>query len=238
MNLKIFKLRSGEEIICHVVSQTKTKVKIKDPLIFKSTTSFDSKGSYDVTILRDWLHNSELKEIEIPKNHVAIEIIPTSETVKLYTLQLDSERSVQNNIVSIDESEMTKELENTEQAMNDFLGAMLSDLAKQDMDYAMEDPFLSAPKGKKRPKTRRSNTPSPEISEGELDRHGIYVSLMIPSEAIMNLITAGLLSPKDLLRMIKEVKKKNRFTGDETDRTDFGNKLSDWNPDPGSDEYK
>ncbi len=62
--------------------------------------------------------------------------------------------------------------------------------------------------------------------------------MMIPSEAIMNLITSGLLNPEDLLKMIKEVKKKNRFTGDEKHRTDFGNKLSDWNPDPGSDEYK
>ena len=54
----------------------------------------------------------------------------------------------------------------------------------------------------------------------------------------MNLVTSGMLNPEDLLKMVKEVKKKNRFTGDEKNRTDFGNKFSDWNPDPGSDEYK
>ena len=66
----------------------------------------------------------------------------------------------------------------------------------------------------------------------------IMMQLYIPAESIMNLVTSGVIDPKTLLDMVKEVKKRNRFTGDEKTREDFGNKYSDWNPDPGSDEYK
>ena len=53
----------------------------------------------------------------------------------------------------------------------------------------------------------------------------------------MNLITAGVIEPQVLLNMIDEVKKRNRFTGDEKNRKDFGNNFSDWNPDPNSGDY-
>ena len=55
---------------------------------------------------------------------------------------------------------------------------------------------------------------------------------------IMNMITAGILNPKDLGKIIKQVKKDNKFTGDQTKRKDFGNKWTDWNPDIHGDEYK
>ena len=100
------------------------------------------------------------------------------------------------------------------------------------------NPYESARPRPRRRKSHNNEMPSPEMNPREMDRHGIYVSMMLPSEAIMNLITAGLLDPKDMLRMIKEVKRKNRFTGDEKERKDFGSKYSDWNPDPSSEEYK
>ena len=73
--------------------------------------------------------------------------------------------------------------------------------------------------------------------ESELERQRIMMQLYIPAEAIMNMVTSGLLEPTVLLDMVKEVKKRNKFTGDEKDRGDFGTKFSDWNPDPKSDDY-
>jgi hypothetical protein len=241
MNLKIFKLRSGEEIICQVKEETKTKYKILDPLVFKSTTSFDSHGSYDMTVLRDWLQHTKVKTIALPKNHIALEMDPTDDTVKLYTLQLDTERTINEKIVSIEsEKEISKQIENTDDLFNEFLGSFLEDMTQALQPQNIEPPFANrqAPSKKWNKKNNTPKLPSPEMNPNELDRHGIYVTMMIPSESIMNLITSGLLNPKDLLKMIKEVKKKNRFTGDEVDRQDFGNKLSDWNPDPDSNDYK
>ena len=99
-------------------------------------------------------------------------------------------------------------------------------------------------KRKKKRKTRRE----PPMDESELDmsdlipdelkeRPMIYLSMVIPPECIMNLMTAGILDPEHLLEMIKEVKKKNNFTGDEKNREDFGSKFTDWNPDPKSSDY-
>ena len=65
----------------------------------------------------------------------------------------------------------------------------------------------------------------------------IYLNMVIPPEAIMNLISAGILDPEMIQTMIDQVKKKAKFTGDEKTRKDFGNKFSDWNPDPKSDDY-
>lgn len=239
MNLKIFKLRSGEEIICQVIEELKTKYKILDPLVFKSTSSFDQHGSYDMTVLRDWLQHTDVKIITIPKNHIALEMDPNNDTVQLYNLQLKSEKEVTEKIVDIQKEQVSNM--NDPEALNSVLDSILGDIMQSMQSHEHEELSWSKPKRKSKYRKPHSNQyplPSPEMNPGEMDRHGIYVSMMIPAEAIMNLVSSGLLNPKDLLKMINEIKKKNRFTGDETDRQDFGNKLSDWNPDPESNDYK
>lgn len=237
MNLQIFKLRSGEELICQVIEETKTKFKVSNPFIFKSSTMSDKHGSYDMTVLRDWLAQTNNKTVSIPKNHIVMQYEPKEDTKKLYELQLESEKTLEESIVSAD-SQQKMPTPAEENVFQDFLNAILQD-AQQQMhsDDPWQDMHDFTPKGLS-PRKRRKKQPVTEYEPGELDRHGIYVTMMIPSEAIMNLVTSGLLNPEDLLKMIKEVKKKNRFTGDEKKRGDFGNKFSDWNPDPGSDEYK
>ena len=76
------------------------------------------------------------------------------------------------------------------------------------------------------------------MDEKELDRHMIMMQLYIPAESIMNMITSGILDPQVLLDMIEEVKKRNRFTGDEKKKKTFGNDFTDWNPDPNSTDYQ
>ena len=236
MNLQIFRLRSGEELICQVIEETKTKIKISNPFYFKSSTMTDQHGSYDMTVLRDWLAQTNDKTVSIPKNHIVLQYEPKEDTKKLYSLQRDSEKELEEKIVSSD-TPPASDIE-SQQVFQDFMNAILQDAASQ-MDYNnSEPPFLSDSTPKRKKKRKSQSFAHPEIEPGELDRHGIYVTMMIPSEAIMNLVTSGMLNPEDLLKMVKEVKKKNRFTGDEKNRTDFGNKFSDWNPDPGSDEYK
>ena len=133
---------------------------------------------------------------------------------KLYNLQLNSEVEKQEIIKTKSLSESNKESE----LFEEFLSSMLSDVVESfDSKIAphveTEDPFSSEyqPKRKKRRSKRRSNNVSPEMNDEELERSGIYISMMIPGETIMNLVTAGILSPKDLIKMINETKKRNRF---------------------------
>ena len=248
MNLKIFKLRSGEEVVCQVLEETKTKFKISDPLVFKTSIVSDERGSYDMTVLRDWLAYTENKTTEIPKNHIVLQYDPTGDTQKLYTLQLETEKNHNEKLISLDNNEEYDEGlsgEDPTQSQNklfqDFLNSVVDKAEESKSEYEQQEesnPFMGRGSKPKRRRRRQSEMPSPEMNPNEMDRHGIYVSMMLPAEAIMNLITSGILSPKDVMGMIKEVKRKNRFTGDEKDRTDFGSKFSDWNSDPNSDEYK
>jgi len=235
MNLQIFRLRSGEELICQVIEETRTKFKISNPFIFKSSTMTDKNGPYDMIILRDWLAQTNDKIASIPKNHIVLQYEPKEDTKKLYTLQLNSEKDLHQEIVTSESERIKNDILDQEQLFHDFLNSLVQDANQSQSDFANWNTPENKPlKGKR----KKQKQPSVEFSPGELDRHGIYVTMMIPSEAIMNLISANILDPEDLLKMIKEVKRKNRFTGDEKNRSDFGNKMSDWNPDPGSDEYK
>ena len=252
MLIKIFRLRSGEELISNILEENKRSYKVSNPMIFKSNMVSGPLGTpYDMTVLKDWLSNTSSKETLIPKNHIINSYDPSEETFKLYELQLqahiEKQKIIKTDSMSTKSNTPFLPLNSSEEAnlFEDFLGAILGDLSeKYDTSKAptdnSEEDFLYDEENqkKKRKRSKRKNPDlSPEMDEDELERSGIYISMMIPGEIIMNLVTAGILSPKDLLKMIKETKKRNRFTGDEVDRKDFGNKYSDWNPDPSSDDY-
>ena len=71
------------------------------------------------------------------------------------------------------------------------------------------------------------------------------MSMMLPPEALMTLVEAGIIDEEDVLDLIESLNgnfnnKKSKYTGDDEKRQkeeDFGNRWTDWNPDPLSDEY-
>lgn len=244
MNIKIFRLRSGEEIIAEILNETKKLFNLKNPMLFKTNLINSPLGTpFDMTVLKDWLANTTTKETSIPKNHIINSYEPTEESLKLYNLQLNSNIEKQEIVKTKSVSEKNKESD----LFEEFLGSILNDISDnfnhfdQKLSSNMEtnDPYTEEymPKKKKRRSKRRPSNVSPEMNDEELERSGIYISMMIPGETIMNLVTSGILSPKDLIKMINETKKRNRFTGDEKERKDFGNEFTDWNPDPKSDDY-
>ena len=73
MNIKILKLRSGEEIACQVLEEKENKIRIFQPMLFKTSSTYDPLGRMvDVTSLHDWLMNTDTKEADIPSDHVAL----------------------------------------------------------------------------------------------------------------------------------------------------------------------
>ena len=56
------------------------------------------------------------------------------------------------------------------------------------------------------------------------------------------MVDNDILPPEYLLRLIAKFENQenitDEFTGDETDRKDFGNKWTDWDQNPGSGDYK
>jgi hypothetical protein len=242
LNLKVLKLRSGEEIACQVLEENDTFLKIHKPMIFKTIVSHDEAGRIiDITSLHDWLVNTDSKEIDLPINHIAFRTDPNQSTIKLY--EIESYREFESEEKDMKVSADLDALNNNSNSFNmDTFGMFLEDLmntTEEALNKAASDFTPKMNKNKKRRKKQKSQDylPPDMIDESELDRHMIMMQLYVPAEAIMNLVTSGTLDPKILLNMINEVKKRNRFTGDEKDHKNFGNRYSDWNPDPKSDDY-
>lgn len=232
-NTKIFKLVSGEEIIGNLLNNDNDAVlKIENPMVFKTATMLDTRGvPHDVTVLKDWMLRSNEKIADLAKEQVSVSFNPNEKTLELYNIEI-SKSSISAQEILNSDSIKDNFANPLDEIMNSYMNNLL-DLAKQEQ-----------PKRRKAKKRRRP--PEPELDEMNLEslmpdelkeRPMIYLSMVIPPECIMNLITAGVLDPEHLLEMINEVKKKNNFTGDEKKREDFGNKLSDWNPDPKSTDY-
>lgn len=234
MNLKVLKLRSGEEIACQVLEENDNFIKIHKPMVFKTMVSQDELGRIiDITSLHDWLMNTDSKDIELPLNHIAFRIEPNADTIKLYEMESDREF----NSDSIDKIEDPKDEKIDINAFSSMLEDFLSS-SEELFKNAMPENNYPAPKNKKKRKGKKSDYLPPDMTdERELDHHMIMMQLYIPAESIMNLISSGMLDPKTLLNMVDEVKKRNRFTGDEKDNKNFGNRFSDWNPDPNSKDY-
>lgn len=237
--IKIFKLVSGEEIIGTLESTGENTIKVGKPMIFYTSTMLDNKGvPYEMTILRDWMARSEEKIVEIPMHQVSVSFKPNEKTLELYFMELEK-GSMKQEIVGGDQ--FFESSEDKMQMFDDILDDFLNNINNlMDGDFPTNNP----PPSKKKKKKKQKNAPELDptnlanLMPDELkERPMIYLSMVIPPEAIMNLITSGVLEPEQLLAMIDEVKKKKKFTGDEKGRKDFGNKFSDWNPDPKSDDY-
>ena len=229
MNLTILKLRSGEEIACQILEENESDIKIFQPMIFKTISSLDSTGRpYDITTLQDWLVNSDEKNVAIPVNHVAFKSIPNEDTIKLY--EMESYQFDKNEM----KTSVKKDL-NDGEVNSEMFANFLEDLMNAS---SMMEEQIPKRKSKKAKKKSKQQLPPDMTDENELDRHMIMMQLYITAEDIMNMITYGIIKPQVLLDMIDEVKKRNRFTGDEKNRKDFGDQFSDWNPDPNSEDYK
>jgi ATP-dependent protease HslVU (ClpYQ) ATPase subunit len=174
--------------------------------------------------------NTDDKNAFIPVDHVAFKTVPNEETIKLYQMenyQFDK-NELKTNVKNVQDENMDT------QAFASFLEDLMN--ASSMLDERPPSKRKSSKKAKR--KSKNNYLPPDMTDENELDRHMIMMQMYIPAEAIMNLITSGIIKPQVLLDMVDEIKKRNRFTGDEKTREDFGDKFSDWNPDPNSDDYK
>lgn len=234
-DIKVFKLVSGDEIIGNMMESHDSSIfKINKPMIFRTTTMMDNKGyPYDVTILKDWLLRTDDKIAEIPKTQISLVFSPNEQTMKLYNLELERLADTPSEEV-VKGDDILDEFAKNNKSVTDVLEEFMNEV----------NDIVSEKQQSQRKRKRKKMPKSDEIGMDSLipdelkKRPMIYLSMVIPPEAIMNLISSGIIDPEQLLAMIDEVKKANKFTGDEKKRKDFGNKFSDWNPDPESPEYE
>lgn len=237
MNCKIIKLSNGEELIADVQEDSEKYI-INDPMVFLTTTMSDETGlGVDVTFMKDWLNNSDIKTIELSKDRVVAIIDASKKCIRHYSLEKEKNENEKKIANTLSEQELDEFMKNVDAVMEQMFNP---NSVGPDAPFEDELPYDEYEREEKRRKKRRKRKKSIEnsmIPKELQDRPMIYLNMVIPPEAIMNLISAGILDPEMIQTMIDQVKKKAKFTGDEKDRKDFGNKFSDWNPDPKSDDY-
>jgi hypothetical protein len=220
MNYKLIKLNNGEEIIGDVI-ENESNVIIEKPMVFVTMTMTDPSGyPVNVVVLRDWLSYSDNKVIEIEKSKIIVITEPGKKTINLYVLEINKSQKQPDN-------------SNQENLFQDMMTNLFEQMVEDSITGANENFNAIENEPKKKKKRKKKDISFDRVEEPEM----IYLSMMIPPELLMNMVTSGIIDPKAIQAMVNETKKRNKFTGDEKDRKDFGNKFSDWNPDPLSDDY-
>ena len=69
MNLKLLRLRSGEDVICEVITESAEYVKIKNPAMLMPV---GSQGQQMQMGMAPWMPFSEQNEFEIPRDWLVV----------------------------------------------------------------------------------------------------------------------------------------------------------------------
>ena len=91
--LRIFKLRSGEEIIAKVAGKTKDKIKLQRPMRIMNNIQSDpyTGAKRQVIYFSDWLGSTSEIIADIPLDFIVVELQPDPDIVCLYDRQTEAD---------------------------------------------------------------------------------------------------------------------------------------------------
>jgi len=223
---RVLKLQSGEEIIAKIKGKKGEKIILENPMVFTTQLRSTPFGqTQEITFLKDWLVNIEKDTVKIPENFIVTWNSPSADVAKLY----EAERK--------NKSSRDYKKSSTNPNENNPLNNILEDLKK------LEDQINENAKGMSQP-TPPMDPPFP-LPPGQ-SKNSIFMSMMLPPDFIKNMIEEGYLDlddlddldyPGDDIGDFYEEINDHKYTGEEKMDPDYGNRWTDWNPDPLSDEY-
>lgn len=85
----IFKLVSGETVICQVISDTEKNMLIRDPFEVRIHSQISDGGVKATTYYADWFLTSKTRVHMIRKEHVMSAAIPSKDTLETYLELVD-----------------------------------------------------------------------------------------------------------------------------------------------------
>ncbi len=215
---RVLKLQSGEEIIAKVKGKEKGRIILDCPMIFKTTTKSDMFGqTNEVTFLKDWLSNTTSNSIGIPENFIISWLKPTMNVTRLYDIERNIKQSDHEN-----KKEIMKPYPKPPSQKNSSSNINFDELLKN-IDELKKDTDENPP----------------------LDDKTFFMHMMIPPDMVKDLFENGLLEDIveshiddiDDIDFFNEEINEDEYTGDEKDHPNFGNRWTDWNPDPLDGEY-
>lgn len=237
---KILKLKSGEEIITKIVGSTSNKITLERPMVFKTGFQLSNDGrKKEITFLRDWLQNTNEIKIEIPKDHIASFLVPSSKVSKLYDFEKESQ-DIDGVDEYIDQTPKIPKNDSMKNILDEFYNGpskkptiddILKDLIQnkeEDVDKSLQGFLDSMEDSKEFDQIMDQNSDEQEF---------IILNMMFPPQMLRDMIDRGIIDPKELGQILDSTNDgpSDKYTGDQTDRKDFGNRWTDWPFD--TDEY-
>ena len=220
---KILKLKSGEDIIGTVKISRDGNIKIHHPMIFKSMVQPDIFGGMkEYFILKDWLLLSDDKIAVISKESINTIIGASPDVCQLYDVELMKEQKS-----TLPKQKAKKLPPNPAKDPFDFLDKHIQDMLEK-VDKKYED---------------ESNLK--DLAKPQKDDKMVFMNMVFSPEVIVELLKSGILDRKEFGAMINEITNENgegmnpqKYTGNKKDKKDLGNKWTDWNADPSSEDYR
>ena len=255
--LKVFKLRSGEEIIAKVAGKTKDKIKLLRPMRVMNNIQTDPYTGVKrhTVFFADWLGSTSEITADIPLDFVVVELAPDPDLITLYARQTEADdRQAAPPTISVAPPpppalplpELSEEeMRELTDSVDKKLEQMLKQLAAEDgqtggFPQGSMLPPLFNPMGGSLPP---SFSPRPE---------GIMFSVSIPNDVLNSWVESGFLDylkdcvsdfvSTDFLEVPQKPKKKKnkreKISKDEwtepaedlKKKPNYGNSHEDWSP--------
>ncbi len=211
---RILKLSSGEEIIAKIVGKDKGKIVVENPMVFKTTFRPDMFGqSKEITFLGYWLSNTTSKVTKISEEFIMNWLTPTREVANLYDLEQTKRSNPHKNPKTPPKNPWGQQ---NPDKLNTDLFSMLDELMKDTSHTDKNDQY-------------------------------VFMHMMLPPDALKDMMDSGLFDLDDLEEEIfgnlddddneYGETNDNLYTGDDHSSPDYGNRWTDWDPNPFNEDY-
>jgi len=192
--LRVFKLRSGEEIIAKVSGKSKDKIKLLRPMRIMNNIQTDpySGVKRHVIFFSDWLGSSAEIEADIPLDFIVVELPPDADMISLYTRQTEHDDLNAGKPAAVVPPELPLEMSEEEmQRLSDDvdrkLEEMIKQLAREDVHGATGNGENTLPMGMPFPSPFQMPKLPPMPPRGD----GILFSVSIPSDILSSWVESG-----------------------------------------------
>ena len=254
--LRVFKLRSGEEIIAKIAARPRGKFTLERPMRINYSVVADPFTGLKKSVLyfTDWLGGAVELQVDIPRAFVLLELTPDPDMERLYSTQSDAQDQFKASGTGGVEPDVDPVIPPPTEEELKKLDALLESMGIPKLGEETKTHF---PEDANAPKPPKANLPPPFPPFFPPKQKGILFSFSIPNDVLNEWIENGIMDyMKECMEdfmdiemmdsMMKPKKKKpavpkkqkpskgkgewNPPTDDRSKSSDYGNKIDDWSP--------
>lgn len=141
---RLFKLRSGEEVLGLLSGENDSTISILKPMVIKTHISPDPLGvTREITVLRNWLEFTDQEYIDLPRDHIASVLMPSESTVVLYQKSVRTEENYKESLRQAEEKK--KEIMQNPDSLQDMFKSLFDEIIEMDSEPPINNPIAKAP---------------------------------------------------------------------------------------------